>query len=131
MFARKFRLRHRQDIDFIMKRGERLHSAKFAVWFLMSPTHHYRFTVIVGKKCEKSAVKRNRIKRIMREALRILLMQKFPNFPNIDAIFWIRHENTAETFIFNEVAKEAEIALEKLQKIAMKADFGKIKSRHH
>jgi len=117
MFIRNLRLRHRKDVDFVMKRGRRLHSKRFVVWFLSSPENHFRVTVIVGKKCEKSAVKRNLIKRRTREAIRILLKEKFPNFPNLDMIFWIRHDNEAKSFDFHEIKKEIEIALSKLQKI--------------
>ncbi len=60
-----FRLKKKKEITKILKAGTRVHSGSLTVVFFAS--ERTRMAVCVGKKFGKS-VKRNRIKRLLREA---------------------------------------------------------------
>jgi ribonuclease P protein component len=70
MFAKKNRLSKTKDIQKAFTRGRGFFYPYFGVKFLtgLPPS---RFTVVVSNKISKSAVKRNRLKRIIREILRL------------------------------------------------------------
>ncbi len=127
MFPQNHRLRHDRDINFVRRRGQRIPSRNFVIWFGPSPSPVFRATVIAGKKVEKSAVRRNRVKRLLREALRRNILENFPNFPAVDLVLWVRHERTLPDFDFHKIFAEIQTALQKLSAIAAQPGFGQIK----
>ncbi len=68
MFAKENRLSKTKDIQKAFTRGRGFFYPWFGVKFLAGNTPP-RFTVVVSVKISKSAVKRNRIKRIIRDVL--------------------------------------------------------------
>lgn len=73
MLAREFRLSKELDIRRVFQRGSSCASPFFSIKFLRdSPTvTTFRCTVIVPNKISKKAVVRNRIKRRLREVVRL------------------------------------------------------------
>lgn len=71
MVARKYRLREESDVGRVRSRGRAVAHGPLVVRFMpnaLDPAQN-RYTVIAGKRCGK-AVQRNRLKRLVREALR-------------------------------------------------------------
>lgn len=69
MLKKTFRLSSSKDIRLTSLRGRSFFSPYFVVKFINVDTGP-RFTVIVSTKVSRRAVERNRLKRIVREALR-------------------------------------------------------------
>jgi len=70
MLKKTFRLSSSKDIKITSLRGRSFFSPYFVIKFVPGVTITPRFTVIVSTRVSKSAVERNRIKRIIREDLR-------------------------------------------------------------
>ena len=71
MVARRFRLREESDVRRVRNRGRAVAHGPLVMRFLpnaLDPAQN-RYAVIAGKRCGKS-VQRNRLKRLIREALR-------------------------------------------------------------
>lgn len=71
MVARRFRLREDGDVRRVRSRGRAVAHGALVLRFMpnsLDPKQN-RYTVIAGKRCGK-AVQRNRLKRIVREAIR-------------------------------------------------------------
>ena len=71
MIARKFRLREEGDVRRVRSRGRGVAQGPLVLKYMpndLEPAQN-RYTVIAGKRCGKS-VQRNRLKRLVREALR-------------------------------------------------------------
>jgi len=73
MLKAQYRLTKTKDIERVLKRGRGTGSAKISVKLAKNKLKHSRFAFVVGIKVAKSAVKRNRIRRQMREAVRLHL----------------------------------------------------------
>lgn len=70
MFASQFRLRKKEDVDLIFKKGRSVSSPELAFRFLPNSRGHSRIAVLVGTKLAKKAADRNRIRRRLREIAR-------------------------------------------------------------
>lgn len=71
MFARRNRLAKDKDVSRTYARGRAFFTPHFTIKFLASsPGEPSRFTVVVSTKVAKQAVKRNKIKRVVRECIR-------------------------------------------------------------
>ena len=85
MLPKEYRLKKKTDIDIVFAHGRGVHGnlVGIKVWHIVPdqfPKRGYekdqlRIAVVVGKKVEKRAVYRNRIKRQIREVLRLLLQK--------------------------------------------------------
>jgi len=71
MLSRKFRLRKKEEISRIFQRGSFVSGHDFVFKFLPNKSSQIRVAVIIGKKLCKSAVARNRIRRRLREVVRL------------------------------------------------------------
>lgn len=71
MIAKKYRLK-RNEIDFILKKGFSLVTGKFIVRYTKNKEKYSKYCAIISKKFYKKAVERNRLKRKIFEALRLL-----------------------------------------------------------
>ncbi len=65
MLKKEHRLNKTLDIEKVLKKGRSFFSPLFNLKYL--PSKDLKFTVIVSNKVTKSAVKRNRIKRLCRD----------------------------------------------------------------
>ncbi|HOO90318.1 MAG TPA: ribonuclease P protein component [Syntrophales bacterium] len=70
VFGKKERVRKRNQYLDIFKKGRRVHSNNFTVILSPNPSGEKRLGVAVSKKVG-NAVKRNRIKRLLREFFRL------------------------------------------------------------
>ena len=78
MLKKTFRLSNSKDIHATSMRGRSFFSPYFIVKFAASSIPSPRFTVIASTKVSKKAVERNRIKRVVREAIRAELASYRP-----------------------------------------------------
>lgn len=81
------------DIRTVMRRGKRIANAYMQCVFLPNRGNAPRFAFVVSTQVDKRATKRNRIKRLMREAVHRLLPQIRGS---IDAILIARSTREAE-----------------------------------
>lgn len=84
MLPKKYRLPLRTKLPCLRKEGKIFHSPLFGLLTGKNNLPVSRFGFIVSKKIHKQAVKRNQIKRLLREAVRSFLPQVKPGF---DAVF--------------------------------------------
>lgn len=75
MLSKKHRLGKTSDVQKVFARGRAFFSPLLTIKFLPHPSGH-RFTVVVSTKVSKKAVERNRLKRHLREFVRLNL-EKF------------------------------------------------------
>lgn len=80
----------------IIKEGKSIHSPLFSLKFSKNTLYLNRFSVIVSKKELKSAVQRNKAKRVLREVLRNRL-GKFEGF--FDIVCFAKKEVLETNFI--------------------------------
>jgi len=80
MLAEENRLRKKEDVDRVFKTGRSVFDPVCGFKFLKNGLSVSRFAIMVGTKISKSAVKRNRIRRQIREIIRL-------NIPNIQKGF--------------------------------------------
>jgi ribonuclease P protein component len=73
MLSRRYRFHSRGGVNYTRARGRLIRGAKLSLIFAKNTRGKQRFAVIVSKKVLKSAVGRNRIRRRIYEALRLLL----------------------------------------------------------
>ncbi|MEZ4288241.1 MAG: ribonuclease P protein component [Polyangiales bacterium] len=69
-FGRASRMRKRYEFQLVQREGEKTHSKYFLVFVRANPFGHCRLGITVTKKIG-SAVRRNHIKRIIREVFRL------------------------------------------------------------
>ena len=69
MFSRKHRIRKKKEIVEIFKIGKKLNSKTIVIKYRKNDLNYGRFAIIVGKKTEKFAYKRNNLKRKIRHVL--------------------------------------------------------------
>ncbi len=102
MLSKKYRFHSRGGVKYVYQKGKTVRTAKMSLIFLDNTRGYTRFAVVVSKKVEKSAVKRNRMRRRIYEVLRLNL-EKIPK--ERDYIFMV---------FSKEVAKMSFAELEKL-----------------
>ncbi len=71
MLSKKYRFHSRGGVRFVYQKGKTIRKPTMSLVFLKNERHFTRIAVVVSKKVVKSAVKRNRIRRRVYEALRI------------------------------------------------------------
>lgn len=86
MLNKKYRFHSRGGVRHTYQHGKTIRTPKISLVHNKNERGFQRFAVVVSKKVEKSAVKRNRIRRRVYESIRLEL----PNFtPPQDSIFVI------------------------------------------
>jgi len=71
MIAKKFRFHGHASLKYVFAHGEQARSHFFAIKYLTNPRRRYsRLAVVVSKKVFKSAVERNRVRRLIYETAR-------------------------------------------------------------
>lgn len=81
-FPRQFRIRSGSSFTRIYREGKRARGETMIVVGARSGLGHPRLGLSVGKRIWKSAVKRNRIRRVFREAFRL----SAPELPHLDLV---------------------------------------------
>lgn len=85
MIAKSFRI-PKNDIKFILKKGDTIHSVFFIIKKKDTQLPHPRIAIIASKKLTKKATERNKIRRRIHEAFRIILKEN-TSHPKKDFIF--------------------------------------------
>jgi ribonuclease P protein component len=67
MFSKQNRLAKDRDVTTVYRAGRTFFNPYITVKYLRTPATVSRFTVVVSAKVAKQAVRRNRIKRVLRE----------------------------------------------------------------
>ena len=73
MLNKKYRFHSRGGVKYVYKNGKTIRGPKMSLVFCDNTKGYTRIAVVVSKKVEKTAVKRNRIRRRVYEALRLNL----------------------------------------------------------
>lgn len=84
MLPRENRLIQKPDFEKVKEEGEKFQSNLFGLLVLGTGKPITRFGFVISTKLSKRAVKRNRVKRILREQVRLLLERIKPGF---DVVF--------------------------------------------
>jgi ribonuclease P protein component len=69
MLAKNYRLTKQKDFKAIFRKGKREFGRFFAVRYLKNDQKYPRIAVVASNKVSKSAVERNRIKRVVRDII--------------------------------------------------------------
>lgn len=86
MIAKKFRT-PREKIDYILNKGLSLVSRFFIVRYEQNELNHSRYRVIVSRKIDPGAVNRNKLRRQIYEAIRLIPANTDTATKNFDIIF--------------------------------------------
>lgn len=70
MFPKNQRITNKKDFDLVFKRGKVFHSPFLSIRILKTNSDKKRFSVLVSKKVSSKATERNKIKRLLREAIK-------------------------------------------------------------
>tara|TARA_B100000780_G_C21051149_1_gene422149 strand:- start:102 stop:437 length:336 start_codon:yes stop_codon:yes gene_type:complete len=97
-----FKLLNADDFSSVFNFRKRLNSPHIFLHHSPNIFHHYRLGFVIGKKTEKRAVRRNYMRRSIREILKVLLP---PNF-SFDIV--IRVHKTFYRNDFNQIKLELE-----------------------
>lgn len=81
-FPKRMRLTRQREFDCVIQRGRKLKVSGMSVFYLPNDLGYPRLGISLGRKCRPS-VKRNTIKRRIREAFRL----SQHNLPAIDIVF--------------------------------------------
>ena len=100
-FPRTYRIRQKNDFQRVQGGGRRIHSHHFVLLLTESKEASSRLGLVVSKRVDKRAAKRNLLKRRLREVFR-LNRQRFPK--PIDLVVIARSD--AAKLAFREVAGE-------------------------
>jgi ribonuclease P protein component len=107
MLAKKFKLTGAKNFDRVQKEGRVFQSSDFGIArFQRDDKEPSRFAFIVSTKIAKDAVDRNRFKRAMSEAVRLISIELKPGF---DVVFLAKMSITRVPTA--DVMKEVRIAL--------------------
>jgi ribonuclease P protein component len=97
MLKKEFRLRKQKDFDQVFGKGGSFFAEGFlALKMVPNRREQTRFGFIVSNKISKSAVKRNRMKRLVREAVR-LKQEKAK--PGLDVVLMVRWDISDQDFM--------------------------------
>ena len=108
MLAKKYRFHSRGGVKYTYQKGKTIRTPKISLVYNENSRGYQRFAVVVSKKVLKSAVRRNRIRRRIYEAIRLELS----NFEKPrDYIFVVFNKNF-EKMPFEEVRSEIRSLLE-------------------
>ena len=101
MLSKKYRFHSRGGVRYVYQKGKTIRKPKMSLIFVENTRGFTRLSVVVSKKVEKSAVRRNRIRRRIYEALR-LNMEDIPK--KTDYIFVVYSKDLMK-MSFTEVEK--------------------------
>ena len=101
-FPKELKIRKTSDYEEIFGSSKRLRSKHFDILYVKNKLGYSRAGLVVGKKNVRSAVKRNRIKRVVREVFR----NNKSLFNSFDVVFLAK--KYCDTLNYSEVKQEFE-----------------------
>ncbi|MBQ3326060.1 ribonuclease P protein component [Candidatus Saccharibacteria bacterium] len=101
MLSKKYRFHSRGGVRFTYKHGKTIRGAVISLVYNDNSKGFTRFAVVVSKKVEKTAVGRNRIRRRMYEAIRLITKDN-DRFSKRDYIFVV-YKKDVLTMDFEEL----------------------------
>ncbi len=104
-FPAKFKIKTPRDFRSTLSEGTKTHSENFILYAKPNSLGFPRLGVSVGKKTSASSVRRNRMKRVLREIFR----KNKPAFSSNDVVFIIKNDVSGKKFseLLSEVRKLA------------------------
>lgn len=104
-FPAKFKIKTSRDFRNILAEGTKTHSKNFILYVKPNSLGFPRLGVSVGKKASPSSVRRNRMKRVLREVFR----KNKPAFSSNDIVFVIKNDVSDGKFsdLYSEIRKLA------------------------
>ena len=101
MLRKKYRFHSRGGVRYVYQKGKTIRSPKMSLVYTKNTRGFTRVAVVISKKIEKSAVKRNRARRRVYEAIR-LNIDKFPKATDYVFVVFSREVKKME---FSELEK--------------------------
>lgn len=101
----KFKIKTSRHFRNILTKGTKTHSENFILYTKPNSLGFPRLGVSVGKKASANSVRRNRMKRLLREVFR----QNKPAFSSNDIVFVIKNDVSDKKFseLYSEIKKLA------------------------
>lgn len=93
MLPKKYRLKHKKDIERVIKEGRYFYTPIFWFKVIKNDKNFSRLGLIVPKKSYKRAVDRNRLKRVFTS----ILEAKIRKIPNLDIVVYFKSQKTFPT----------------------------------
>lgn len=91
---KQYRLRHPQDFARLREQGRSVRHPYIILSMLPNDLPHNRYGIITGKRVG-NAVKRNRVRRLIRESVRLLHDRLKPGY---DVVIIARHESVGQPY---------------------------------
>jgi len=104
-FPKELKIRKSSQYEEILGTGKRLRSRHFNILYVQNTLGYSRAGIVVSKKNVRSAVKRNRIKRVVREVFR----NNKSLFDSLDVVFLAK--KGCDTLNYLNVKREIEEAI--------------------
>ena len=101
MLSKKYRFHSRGGVRYVYKQGKTVRTPKMSLVFAKNTKGFTRVAVVVSKKVEKSAVKRNRIRRRIYEAVRV----NFEDLPKKQDYIFVVFNKDIGKIAFSELEK--------------------------
>lgn len=114
-------IKKNEDFVHIIKKGKWFSGDFLSVYLLPNEGQENKIGIVVSKKYAKSSVRRNRIKRLMKEVYRLHEKELKVGF---SLIFLWKNKNEVREYHFNELEKD-------ILKCLKKADLFKIEEECH
>lgn len=120
MFSKAHRLKKQKNFDKIFKKKCSVATSGLVMYILPRPARCLsdepsKFGILVSKKIDKRATRRNRIKRLVREAIKELLETEASLFNEVDSVILIARPPIANKSL-HEVRGQVYGCLKKSQK---------------
>ncbi|NIM47405.1 MAG: ribonuclease P protein component [Candidatus Aenigmarchaeota archaeon] len=80
MLRKEFRVTKKRDFEKIRKKGKFFSNSDLAINFISNHLSISRVAIIISKKLLKKAIQRNRLRRQIREAIRLNFLKIKPGF---------------------------------------------------
>jgi len=112
MLPEKNRLKKQKDFDSLFKNANTAYTKNFIMKAVPNNEDASRFAFMVSKKVSKRAVDRNRIRRQIRELIRLNLENITPGF---DILIIVKATPTTLELKYNEIEKQVLFCLKKLR----------------
>jgi ribonuclease P protein component len=114
MFPRAWRLTRQRDVQKVYRLGASAASSFLFVRALPNRVQQPRITVVIGKKISKKAVVRNRIKRLVRQAVQELKAEQLPVLSkNLDIVLTV-HRDPQLPYSLERIKPEVATCLSRL-----------------